>query len=227
MAGGGGEIDSHQEEEMKLSRQIRLIGVAALAVLATSAVAVTSAQAGEFTAAEYPATITGQQINGPHEFTTELGLMGCKPEFHGELAAASSELTITPSYETECSIGGKVVHVDMNGCDYRFHAGNTLAMHVVEGSMDIICPEGNEIDFEITSMPICHLTVPEQLGLGDVTYTNRTMFKDVDLDFDIEDLAYGLDNECPVVGTFENGTYVGESTLKADHEEMGTGFQVD
>lgn len=211
---------------MTTIRTIKLVALSALALVAIGAVSATGAQAGEFTAAQYPATITGQHINGPHEFTTELGLMGCKPEFHGELAAASSELTITPSYETECAIGGKVVHVDMNGCDFRFHAGATLGMHEVEGSMDIKCPEGNEIDFEITSMPICHLTVPEQLGLNDITYTNRTMFNDAEIQFEIEELAYGLDNGCPVVGTFENGSYEGESTLKADFEEMGTTFGV-
>lgn len=208
-------------------RKLRKAGLAVFAVFAIGAVAASAAQAGEFTAAEYPATITGQQINGPHDFTTELGVMECKVEFHGELAAASEDLTITPVYETDCKIAGLTVHVNTNGCDYLFHAGNTLEMDEVEGSMDVKCPAGNKIDFEITSMPICHLTVAEQLGLNDVTYTDRTMLKDVDLDLDIEGMSYGLDEGCPVEGTFANGTYVGESTLKADHEGAGTAFGVD
>ena len=212
---------------MKTSRKPRAAILALLAFCAVAALGPAQSQAGVFEAAEYPATITGQHINGPHEFTTELGLMGCKPRFHGVLAAASAGLTIAAFYETECSIAGNEVHVNMNGCDFRFNAGNTLEMDEVEGSLDIKCPAGNEIDFEITSMVICHLTVPEQLGLTDVTFTDRTMLKDVEADFDIEGLSYELDNGCPMVGAFENGTYVGESTLKADHEGMGTAFKVD
>jgi hypothetical protein len=93
--------------------------------------------------------------------------------------------------------------------------------------MDIVCPEGNAMDFDITSMPICHLTIPGQAGLSALTYTNRTMAKDVDVDFSIGELAYRLDNNCAVVGNYANGTYGGTSTLKADHEGAGTSFGVD
>ena len=197
----------------------RTLGLAVLAVLAIGATVAPAAQAGEFTAAEYPATITGLQV-GPHELTTELGVMECGAKFDGELAAGSEDLTITPTYGTSCQIAGLEVHVSLNGCDYRFHAGNTLAMDEVEGSWDVICPEGNKIDFEITSMVVCHLAIPEQLGLGEVTYTDRTMAmpKDVNVDFNVEGLAYELGPNCPVSGAFENGSYVGVSTLRADNE---------
>jgi len=211
---------------MKMLRQLRALGLAALAVLAIGAVSASAAQAGQFTAAEYPAQITGQNV-GLHELTTELGVMECGLKLNGELAAASEELTLTPVYATSCEIGGLLVHVNANGCDYLFHAGATLGMDEVEGSWDIKCPAGNKMDFEITSMPVCHLTIGEQLGLGEVVYTNRTMAKDVDLDLAVEGLAYGLSANCPVSGTFANGTYVGTTTLKADHAGMGTAFGVD
>jgi hypothetical protein len=204
---------------MKMSRKLQVLALAMLSVLAMGATAA-SAQAGEFTAAEYPATVTGLQVV-PHELTTELGVMECGAKFHGELSEASEELTLTPGYGTSCQIAGLQVHVNTNGCDYRFHAGNTLGMDEVEGSWDVICPEGNKIDFEITGvMAVCHLVIPEQLGLGEVTYTDKTMAmpKDVNVHLNVEGLAYETGNNCPVVGAFENGSYSGTSTLRADDE---------
>lgn len=210
---------------MKTTHRLRALGLGFLAVLATSAVVASAAQAGVFTAAAYPATITGQNV-GAHQFSTEIGVMNCNVTLHGEMAAASSELTLTPSYATNCGINNKVVHVDMNGCDYLLHADETIAADEVGGSMDIECPEGSEIDFEITSLPICHLTVGEQLGLESITYTDRTGVRDVDADMNLGGVAYGLDVGCAVQGTFENGTYAGTTTLASDNEGQDA-FTVD
>jgi hypothetical protein len=211
---------------MNTFRTIKVSALAALALIAIGAVGATSAQAGEFTAGEYPATITGQNV-GIHELTTELGVMECEVKFHGELAAASEDLTLAPAYGTGCVIGGLEVHVDMNGCDYLFHAGATLALDEVEGSMDVKCPVGAEIEFAITSMVVCHMSIAEQVGLGDVTYTDRTMAKDVDFDFDLEGLSYELGLTCPVSGTYANGTYEGEATVRGHGMMGGTPFTVD
>lgn len=212
---------------MNAIRTIKLLALSALALVAIGAVSATGAQAGTFTAGAYPATITGSSASGSHEFTTQLGVMKCGPTFHGKMEAASGTLTVTPNYGTGCSIGGKVVHVKNNGCDYRWHAGTTQEFDVVTGSMDIVCPGENKIDFEITSLPICHVTVPAQNNLGMLTYTNDTLAQDVNLDFGLEFVFYELDNGCSVVGAFGNGAYKGGSTLKADAGGAGTSFEVD
>lgn len=209
-----------------MSRQLRLLGLALLALVASGAITATGAQAGLFTAGEYPATITGSSV-GVHILHTEIGNMECEPTFDGVLEAPAAELTLIPTYATACEIGMSEVHVTNNGCDFKLHAGNTLAEDAVAGTMDIVCPEGNAMDFEITSNPTCHLKIPGQAGLSALTYTNRTMAKDVDVDFSIGGLVYRLDNNCPVVGNFANGTYGGTSTLKADHEGGETSFGVD
>jgi hypothetical protein len=211
---------------MNMSRQLRLLGLVMLALGATGAISATGAQAGLFTAGAYPATITGSSV-GVHILHTEIGNMACAPTFHGVLEGPAEELTLAPTYGTSCEIGMKEVHVTNNGCDFRMHASNTLGEDAVAGTMDIVCPEGNAMDFEITSNPICHLTVPGQASLSALTYTNRTMAKDVDVDFNIVELVYRLDNNCSVVGNFANGTYGGTSTLKADHEGAATSFGVD
>jgi hypothetical protein len=191
--------------------------LAVLALTAIGAVGATAAQAGEFTAAAYPATITGQNVGGPHVFTTEAGQMNCNVTFHGEMAAATEDLTLTPTYN--CGLKGVQVDVDANGCDYVFHADETLFMDTVAGSMDITCPVGAKIDFEVTSIIPCNITVGEQLGLEAMTYTNRTgMANDVDVHMSLSEIAYTADLGCPGAGVHNNGTYSGTTTLKSDNE---------
>lgn len=207
-----------------MTRKLKASLLAVLALTAIGAVSATAAQAGTFTAAAYPATITGQSV-GFHVFETELGVpMNCNVQLHGEMAAASETLTMTPTYN--CGSGGNPVDVNRNGCDFVFRAGETLGNDEVSGLMDLVCPEGAAIDFEITSMQVCHLTVGEQLGLGEITYTNRTMAKDVDVDMALTGIEYELDEGCPVVGVFGTGEYTGTTTLKSDNEGMDA-FMVD
>jgi hypothetical protein len=210
-----------------MSRQLRLLGLALLALAASGAMTATGAQAGIFTAGAYPATITGANV-GPHELTTELGVMKCGLTLHGNLPEPRAEATVVPTFGTSCKIGGNVVHVFPNGCDFVLHAGNTIEMHVVGGWMDIKCPAGSNIDFEITSMPVCHMTIPEQLGIGPVTYTVNTAGEDVDADFNIvEGLIYRLDAGCLVEGLFNTGSWVGTTTLTADNGGGGVFFGVE
>ncbi|HEX2391633.1 MAG TPA: hypothetical protein VHI77_01810 [Solirubrobacterales bacterium] len=208
---------------MNTARKLRALGSSLLSLLAVGAVSASAAQAGEFEAGVYPATITGQNINGPHEITTELGVMGCAVNFEGELTEASEDLTLTPEF-LNCVIAGNPVDVATNGCDFRINAGATLFMDMVEGSLDVICPEGNAITFGITvgGGEGCRMKVPEQLGLGEVTLKNTTMAQDMDVVFNIEGMAYELGPNCPVAGAFANGEYAGESTLRAHNEAMGT-----
>jgi len=202
---------------MNTIRTIRLLALSALALCAIGAASAT-AQAGTFTASTYPANVYGTNMV-PHKLKTNLGTMECAPFLEGQLAAASETLTMAPSYGTTCSLGEFEVHTKVNGCDFLLHAGETTAEDVVAGSMDIICPEGKAIDFEITSMPICHLTVPGQAGLNALTFTDRTMAKDVDLDFALEELAYRLDEGCPGAGNYNNGSYgAGTTTMIAAKE---------
>ncbi|HET9678158.1 MAG TPA: hypothetical protein VFP21_11720 [Solirubrobacterales bacterium] len=208
-----------------MSRPLRLLGAALLAVVATGAVGATGAQAGTFTAGAYPATITSENII-PVQFTTQLGAMICEPTLHGELGAASETLTVTPNYGATCRIGGKGVHVKNNGCDFLLHAGATKEGSEVEGSMDIVCPEGKKLDFEITSMPVCHLTVPGQGEIGTTRYTS-TVQKDIVAHFELAFVFYELDNGCSIVGSFLDGSYEATTTLKADSEGFSTPLKVD
>lgn len=207
-----------------MPRLLRTFGITVFALLALGSLSAAAAQAGQFTVGAYPAKVEGQHV-GLHSLTTEIGVMECESKLEGSLTMVSEDLTLTPVYK--CTIAGKAVHVSSNGCDYRFHAGATLGADEVEGSMDVKCPAGATIDFEVTSAPVCHLRIGEQLGLNDVTFINRTMAQDVDFDFDLEGIAYTLGANCSTQGAFANGTYEGTSTLKAFVAGFNVGFSVD
>jgi hypothetical protein len=210
-----------------MPRNLKALGLAALAVCAIGAMTASAAQAGTFTAGSYPATITGQNV-GFHHLTTVLGTMTCaEAKSHGLLAAESQDLTLSLDLGTSCTLEGSLVHVKNNGCDFHFKAGETTGTHKVDGTVQVKCPAGNAIDFEITSMQVCHLTVGEQGALEHVVFTSNTVPNDVDVDLHLTGLIYKLDVGCPFVGTF-GGTYVGTTTLKADAEGgAGTPFRVD
>lgn len=87
-----------------MTRNLKALGLALVAVFALSAVASAAAQAeSKFMAAEYPVTIHGSQTTkhifkyGGNEVTCE------NAEFNGSATAASSEIEIEPAY-TNCHV---------------------------------------------------------------------------------------------------------------------------
>jgi hypothetical protein len=191
-------------------------GLVLIALTAISAVGASAAQAGEFTANKYPATVTGTQT-AKHEFKFQTGNVVCaKATFDGKLEAASETLTITADYK-ECATPGGGVNVKMNSCDFLLHAGETLEMERVDGSLDVQCnKEGDEIEF-IEPANGCVIKVPPQNGLNTLVYTNKKMAGDYDLDINITKLLHTQNEKCAEQGVFE-GEYLGKSTMKGDEE---------
>jgi uncharacterized protein YaiE (UPF0345 family) len=198
-----------------------------LAVLALSGVAAQAAQAGEFTAEQYPATVTGNQIS-KHTFKFEAGTVECTvAKFHGTLEAAAETLTVGASYE-QCATpnGGAAVGVNMNGCDYEFNAGATVEADKVEGTLDIVCPEGKEIELKEAANG-CTVKIPSQNGLSKLIYTDHTMARDFDVDIGVTGMSYTQNANCAGgMGTFANGEYGGSSTMTGEKEGMADGLIV-
>jgi hypothetical protein len=200
-----------------MSFRLKTVGLALFAVLAMSAVVASAAQAGEFTASEYPATITGTQTV-KHEFKFQTGEVICaKATFDGTLEAASETLTITAEYK-ECAtpgVGG--VTVKMNSCDYLLHAGETLANENVDGSLDVQCnKEGDEIEFVHANG--CVVKIPAQTNRTTLVYTNQKGAKDFAMDISLKEIEYTQNEKCAEQGKFNNGEYLGKSTMQADEE---------
>jgi hypothetical protein len=144
-------------------RNLKAMG---LFVIVFAVMGVSSASAVEFKSASAPVTVTGSGTEAT-TFTTTAGTVNCKQESYTGTASSTSQatLTVTPSY-SECSGFGFSATIDMNSCDYLFHAS---------GTVDIVCPAGNEITVTATSFGTtkCVVHVPPQTGLGTITFDNE------------------------------------------------------
>ncbi|MEZ5076020.1 MAG: hypothetical protein R2725_01095 [Solirubrobacterales bacterium] len=185
---------------------------AVLAALLLGAVAPAVADATEFTAAEYPATITG--TGGSEVFTAEGGTVSCESiGYHGDLNEASEELSLAPSY-ADCkafSFVGSTVSPEE--CEYLLHLEGEAI------TADIACPEGQAIKIAAGT---CSVEIKPQTGLSSITVANGE--SDLQLTPEIEGIAYTVTNDgflCPFGGTGEkeDGTLTASEpiTLKADH----------
>ncbi len=212
-----------------MASKLKALGLVLTALVAASTVTASAAQAGEFTAENYPATITGAQLS-KHQFTFFGGnTVNCNvATFHGKLAAAAETLTVGAEYG-ECSTeGGGAVTVKMTSCDYVFHAGETLEMDRVDGSLDVKCNKaGDGIFFEDPETG-CNVKILPQGTLSTLVYTNHTEASDYDVDISLANIKYNQNAQCPGgEGMFFNGTYTGKSTMTGDYEGGGTGVSVD
>lgn len=151
-----------------MTRKLKVLGLALVAMFAMSAVAA-SAQAAKFQAAEYPASITAHSAESDNFFVTDVGVVECSTHhFEGGANEATTTLTVSPTYEN-CEAFGLNAEVDTNNCQYVFHlaegGGPVYTMNV-----DIDCAVSTETIEVIT--PACVVTVGEQKGLSHVLAEN-------------------------------------------------------
>lgn len=188
-----------------------------------------SAQAANFTAGSYPATVFGEQaatpapntgIEGGTVFGFEKKLMTecATASFSGTLSAASSALTVAPTLEG-CrlfeTIGGSV---NPNGCETRFHVGSGSGDEF-GGTMDIVCPGTNKI---VVNGGNCEVQIGSQNGLGAIVYLNETKSSPVSviLEFNVTGLTYtktkdGIGCALSGTGTLSDGVVDGSATMTA------------
>jgi hypothetical protein len=216
-----------------MARRIKKLGLAAIAVLALTAVAANAAQATTFTAATYPATITGEQT-AKHVFHTTAGSIKCETAtFAGvkTLGAASETFEMAPTYE-KCFLGGTdPVTITMNSCTYNFHAA---ASGSATGKVDVVCPSGKHIEIDIGQISGCHIDVPAQTGLGNLTYTNNATGNDINVNINVTGIKYQLTGaaEACVASQKEanetrtDGTYTGEATVKGTNSGVADKIDV-
>jgi len=171
-------------------RNLKVLGLALAAVFAMSAVAAAaaSAQNGMVTA-ESAVTLTGVNTpeGGSNTLTSETGNVKCPEVLYtghevgsttNGVTSGSSDITITPHYKKCTGPFGLPTTVDMNGCDYVFHIGGTVAENEYSLTANVIC-EGGHIKLTVYAnetkhaegIPFCTQTVTEKEG----AYTGMTV----------------------------------------------------
>lgn len=152
-------------------RNLKTLGLALMAVLALTAVAASSASAqtnGKLTTDGTQVTLLGKETGGTglNAFTAFGGKTECPGSTytghkvltqeqteagtkHGYLSNGESSVTITPHYIncTTYSGGTFPSTVDMNGCDFEFHLGETVAglEDTYKVKSTVVCPPGKHI----------------------------------------------------------------------------------
>jgi hypothetical protein len=162
-----------------MTRNLKTLGLALVAVIVLCAVVTSAASADEFKAEKTPVTLTGEYDSKLDEFVTTKGEVACvKGSFTGTIATGgipTTAITMTPVYD-ECFTNGVIPTViDMNGCDYRYtiNVGASTA-----GSLHIICPKINNVTQEIKITELmgatvkCTTDIPEQTLATGITYKN-------------------------------------------------------
>jgi hypothetical protein len=154
-------------------RNLKVLGLALVAMFAMSAVAATVASADDLTAESYPTTLTGKPdptATKPDIFVTTAGNISCtEPAYHATLEAAATSVTATATY-AGCTAFGLPAQIDMEGCSYVFTImGGTSTV----GDADLSCPAGKEVIITQKPTDKCIVRVKAQSDLtGTVTYSN-------------------------------------------------------
>jgi hypothetical protein len=193
-------------------RTLKVLSLALVAVCAMSAMIASAASAASFTSASYPSTITGEGGISAAETITlgptdhNLRVECHHSTYHGTLSAASSTLTISPTY-SECTTFGSV-SLSTEGCVYVFHATSTSS-----STFDIEYPAGKSI--KIIS-GTCEIAIGTQTGLKYVSTKNNAGHLDVTLN--VSGITYTNVKDgflCPLTGTGHRtgATYTSASAI--------------
>ena len=150
-------------------RNIKVLGLALVAVLAMSALAASvasaSVEATEFTSTAAETALVAGQV-GVHEFVTNTGVVVCEvAHFTGEgKSKAEPTQTIAPAY-SECEFEGLFnVTVSVNGCKYKFNVNQVVEGESVvnKGSVAITGCNESVPYIQVGSLATCRVRVGEQ-----------------------------------------------------------------
>lgn len=158
-----------------MTRRLKALGLALVAVFAMSAVVTSVASA--HTPARFTAPVSTTITGTDHQTNSIFAVTGlnieCHGSYHGVTSSTSTSqevLTVKPAFtdcEAESIIGTMAVtvtgfgHYGVNddNCDLRFRADEKL---------DIECKPGTDITIHAGT---CTIHIPPQIGLGTITYT--------------------------------------------------------
>jgi len=226
-----------------MTRNLKALGLALVAVFAFSAMAASSASAvtDHITVGSVPATLTGTGSDNVFKITnaTPLSVECTTARFHATVSSLGvTSVTATAEYEgrinqtphtVDCDSGLGQVTVNMNGCDYDLTGETTgLDNGSADATVSITCSGTNEIVVEDTTH-LCKIKIPAQTPTsGGVVYTNEGAgsSKDIKVTATVTGITYTTEGSgCKLAGLAaeaNNADYTGNVTVKA-FEDLSTG----
>lgn len=123
---------------------------------------------------ESTVTLSGNVEGEGATFKVEAGFeVLCKSDsLSGSLSGSPETLTLHPAY-AECTastaLGSISAAVTTTGCNWVYHAGETLAEEEYSGTADLSCESGKEMTIEAAT---CTVHVASQSGFSTMKYVN-------------------------------------------------------
>lgn len=221
-----------------MNRKLKALCLAFVALLATSAVVASSAQAVTVRAGSYPATLTGT------EATTNIFKVGAVREVRctttsGDATMTGDSATITAvgSFANCHANGHFAVTVNTNGCDIAVTV-KTLSETTGTGDGALVCPVGKEVEASIynetysasaphTAALLCKYSGAAQANVGgtkefhNIAGTPDDILVTLNLNSLKLKVTHGTALSCGGSGSTVapptiNGSFIGSGTIKAD-----------
>ena len=225
-------------------RNLKVLGLALLAVFSMSAMLASAAHATPETT-QLTTTAGGaatailtaeQQTGGEQVFTVNTGAIKCPsvriPETTVTLPLETVEIHPEYGQTVKCKAFGFSATITTTGCNYLGHITTGL-QEKITGQITVLCTGANKIT--VTNIGTnCVVTVGSQTVPGDVVFDNTPNVAeptkdDLDLTANLEGIEYTeTGTECAKPGvTSKNGTYKGNTTVKGFEDKAGVeGAQV-
>lgn len=222
-----------------MTRNLKVLGLALMAVFAFSAMAASAASAQEqgmlTTEAGNPVTLdateTGVEANSLTAFGEKVECPGSSYDGH-EVGSTTNPVpnkattaTITPTYNQATCVATPGPHkatVTTNGCDYVFHVGETTPAGNKEGTYgvtaDVVCPATKSIIVDVyfasgnENIKVCEVTIGPQTGLAGGHLTN-TPSEDVDVTGTFKGIKASKSGLCGAAST-ETAEFHIDATIK-------------
>jgi hypothetical protein len=201
-------------------KRMKQIGLAAIAVLAlTAIVGVASASAAHLEAEAYSTTVKSSSPYGLQEWHFASSQQGCDaPAVQGAISGANQKVLNTTVSNSKCYWNFSAApNLEMNGCSFVYRLGAKTGATTFNGAIDIACPAGKTVAFTGGSLS-CKVNVPAQKNLS-ATFENVGSGKARSVKATVN--ATGLQHtqveghDCGgVLGSFSNGTWTGSWKLE-------------
>jgi len=220
----------------KVAHRLRTFQLVLVGIFAVSAIATPVAHGTPFMSngEQYPTTIAGIQATGNvlalHTVDPNNDEVKCSTAtFSGKAVAASSEVTVHPTYGG-CKAFGLNANVLTEGCDYAIQTGEwSEEAESSEGTLGFSCSEGKFI--KITTAT-CEVQVKGQTALEAIELaTILGPPADVEVTSSISGIAYQVTKDgigCPLTGleSRTDGAHEGTATLQGEFEGKPIGVTV-
>jgi hypothetical protein len=159
-----------------MTRNLKALGMALIAVFAMSAVAVSSAAAAEYHSSATPTTLSGTQVATNKFHVPGAGTVECSgANFPGTVTGKTvKEIRVTPEYSGCVAFGFATTDVITKECHFLF-TEPTAAGAIFQASVHVECTGTNKIKVTPTffGASVCTVEIGSQTPSGVVDFENK------------------------------------------------------